>query len=754
MIDFIDESMESLSVIPAHFVDLEANPNNLNVIESVFRPIHSLKGNAAYFGLLKLKALAHELESLLDLLRKGRVAVTKAIIDALLAGIDELIEILDRTRIEGSESYNETSYLKALERVLKILDTTGSAASLTTDSQDLWQVSFAILERVTESPLLKGTEEHDQLLELNQLLSALSKKQSDGPSETPAQEVSALSDQNPLTELLNLAGDAGAALGDKERTKRIRALLSNLADLAESDSAKSLLNGASAEFELFITTIGYDVLLTESLKEAADKLNTLQRWVKTETDETDPTPATLIAEPEPETQPPVTTQPAIAEVKPEPSPKPAPAREELATAAPAQERSSAADSDRKEQKEAARTMRVSEEAIDAFLEFVGELIAVDEMFRYIHAELVKSNAGIQITSSLLRVINTFTKLSDDLQRSIMEIRKVSVKGMLQKTQRIVRDVASLQEKQINVTLSGLDTRIDRSLIETLEAPLVHMTRNAADHGIESPETREHNGKPQMGEIQVAMREENDMVVLTVRDDGKGLDLEAIRQKAVKSGVLGEGQQVSNEILVNFIFSSGFSTAQEVTEISGRGVGMDAVKQSVEHAGGTIEVDTVPGAGSLFTIKLPSTVGTQILESFVVKVERERFIVPMERISGSFRPDIKGLSRLPNGNVCVKRKAGILPILSLSGLYCGDFQALTNGILVTIESRISPFALLVDTIIGLQKVVLRTIPWIHTNKFVGAAVMGDGRVSMIVDLTALERYLIDQDLNELFTASNG
>lgn len=752
MIDFIDESMESLSVIPAYFVDLEANPNNLNVIESVFRPIHSLKGNAAYFGLLKLKALAHELESLLDLLRKGRVTVTKTIIDALLAGIDELIEILDRTRIEGSESYNETSYLKALERVLKILDSTSSAAGLTTETKDLWKTSLAILERVTESSLLSGTEERDQLLELNQLLSVLSKKQPDAAAESPTHEPAPLSEKNPLTELLNLVGDAGAALGDKVRTERIRTLLAKLADMAESDSARSIVNSASAEFELFISTIGYDVLLIESLREAVDKLNTVQHWVEgeTETEEPTPTPASPATESQPEPETIEAPQPVTAEVKP----KPSPAREEMVAAAPVPEKSSATESDRKEQKEAARTMRVSEDAIDAFLEFVGELIAVDEMFRYIHAELVKSNAGIQITSSLLRVINTFTKLSDDLQRSIMEIRKVSVKGMLQKTQRIVRDVASLQEKQINVSLSGLDTRIDRSLIETLEAPLVHMTRNAADHGIELPETRERSGKPQMGEIQVAMREENDMVVLTVRDDGKGLDLEAIRQKAVKNGVLGEGQQVNNDILVNFIFSSGFSTAAEVTEISGRGVGMDAVKQSVEHAGGTIEVDTEPGAGSLFTIKLPSTVGTQILESFVVKVNRERFIVPMERISGSFRPDIKGLSRLPNGNVCVKRKADILPILSLSGLYRGDFQALTNGILVTIESRISPFALLVDTIIGLQKVVLRTIPWIHTNKFVGAAVMGDGRVSMIVDLTALERYLIDQDLNELFIASNG
>lgn len=749
MIDFIDESMESLSAIPAHFVDLEANPNNLNVIESVFRPIHSLKGNAAYFGLLKLKALAHELESLLDLLRKGRVAVTKAIIDALLSGIDELIEILDRTRIEGSESYNETSYLKALDRVLKILDTTGSVASLTTNTQDLWQTSFAILQQVTESPLLGGTEERDQLLELNQLLSALSKKQPDAAEQDAGAEVAVFGDENPLNVLLNLAGDAGAALGDKERTRRIRTLLTGLSDLAESDSAKSIVKGASAEFELFITTIGYDVLLTESLKEVVDKLKAVQPWETNAQVVGEPAPPVHAAEPQP-TPVPVVIEPPAAVIADMPAP---PAREEITAAVV--EKNTAADSDRKDQKEAGRTMRVSEEAIDAFLEFVGELIAVDEMFRYIHAELVKSNAGIQITSSLLRVINTFTKLSDDLQRSIMEIRKVTVKGMLQKTQRIVRDVASLQDKQINVSLSGLDTRIDRSLIETLEAPLVHMARNAADHGIESPEARERSGKPQIGEIHVAMREENDMVVLTVRDDGKGLDLEAIRQKAVKSGVLGEGQQVSQEILVNFIFSSGFSTAQEVTEISGRGVGMDAVKQSVENAGGTIEVDTKPGAGSLFTIKLPSTVGTQILESFVVKVNHERFIVPMERISGSFRPDIKGLSRLPNGNVCVKRKAGILPILSLSGQYRGDFQTLTDGILVTIESRISPFALLVDTIIGLQKVVLRTIPWIHTHKFVGAAVMGDGRVSMIVDLNALERYLVDQDINDLFhKASNG
>ncbi|CAM2007464.1 Histidine kinase [Acanthopleuribacter pedis] len=761
MIDFIDESMESLAVIPGYFVNLESNPNDLGILESVFRPIHSLKGNAAYFGLLKLKALAHELESLLDLLRKGRLTVTKAIIDALLAGVDEIIEILDRTRIEGNESLNEASYRKALDRVLKILETTSSAAAITTNTQDLWQTGFAILEKVTNAPILTGSDERERLLELSQILSALSKKQPEGAAAaTPSPKEQDINADHPIEGLRALAGNLGEKLAENERAGRIRTHLAALSQAALSDETRQLVNQASEEFDLFFNTIGFDPMLTQSLLEAADQLAEQQSWHKpSETPATETTPAPAEAAPPGVQEPPLAApareaKPEVAITQPPPAeaatiPEPTPPVEVEAAA-----EKTNAEAERRESKEAARSMRVSEEAIDAFLEFVGELIAVDEMFRYIHAELVNSNAGIQITSSLLRVINTFTKLSDDLQRSIMEIRKVSAKGMLQKTQRIVRDVASVQDKQINAVVSGLNTRIDRSLIETLEAPLVHMVRNAADHGIEPPEIRRSNGKPESGEIEVAMHEENDMVVLSVRDDGKGLDLEAIRQKAVNNGIIGEDDQVTNELLVNFIFSSGFSTAKQVTEISGRGVGMDAVKKGVEQAGGTIEVDTEPGKGSRFTIKLPSSVGTQILESFVVKVGGERFIVPMERISGSFRPDTACLSRLPNGNVCVKRKEDILPILSLSGLYRGDFQSLANGILVTIESRISPFALLVDTIIGLQKVVLRAIPWIFTKKFVGAAVMGDGRVSMIVDLNALEDYLIDQELSELQGSKTG
>lgn len=717
--DFIDESLEALSTIPGLFVDFEANPSELNLVEAIFRPVHSLKGNAAYFGLMKVKGLAHDMESVLDMLRKEQLLPDREIIDGLLAGVDELYDILDQTRANGSETIVEDRYEQVHQRVKNLLqkESTEPVSEVAPESNmDVWRSILEDIGKLEAMPEIANTEAGALLKSLENRLWDVAPEELSTVPDSDQIDMGEHTAGNPLENLCAILKESPEGMSLEDESALVLKLLGHLQTMASSDEAKKILNNSMEEYDLFVSRIGYDPMLKESLLEAAEALRPLQSW--------DDGTSSEAPEPEPEPEPEVVEEKTVETPEPEVA-APTPAPTEIKARKPAP----------KKDKDSGRTMRISEERVDVFLSYVGELIAVDEMLRYIHSEMVRNSDDQQISSSLLRIVNTFTKLSDDLQNSIMEIRKVSVRPMLQKTQRIVRDIASTAGKAIETVLKGEEVTIDRSLVETLEAPMVHMIRNAADHGIEGPNERVAAGKPERGTITVGMSENEEMIVLSIADDGKGLSFDMIESKAIKMGLLSKGAPITEEVLKDVIFASGFSTAEKITDVSGRGVGMDAVKRAVEDAGGQINVKTEQGKGTEFLISLPKSVGTQILNSFVVQIGEERFVLPMEKISGSFK-SIDKYNRLPSGVVCVKRNDTILPVVCLDGPYNGDIDKLSEGILVRIENKGNPFVFFVDTILGMQKVVLRNIPWLNADKFLGAAIMGDGRVSMIVDVEAL------------------
>ncbi len=699
--DFIDESLEALAAIPGLFVALEANPNQLNLLEAVFRPIHSLKGNAAYFGLMKIKVLAHDLESVMDLLRKRVLLPERGIVDVLLASIDELAHMLELTRSHGSDAM---THLR--EELL------GSLRDLTRQQQNLpaeepatppqhWEAVLADLEALAALPELSQGQPQARIQSLRAHLQALAPKGIKAPA--PAPTVSA----NPLAALEQLLHNKPPEMTLAREGELVQDYLRQLAARAEGDEAKQAVAKCIDEFDTFVNSIGYDPMLRDFMIEGVETLRDLQDWS--------------------EQAPPPPTVPIKAEAK-----------AEVALAEEGHEADEVGGGQRGgKAKDTSRTMRISEERVDAFLSYVGELIAVDEMLRYIHSEMDRREVDPQVCHSLLSIVNTFSKLSNDLQSSIMSIRRVSVRPLLQRAQRIVRDLTNENGKNVETLICGEEITIDRSLVETLEVAVVHMVRNAVDHGVESPAERLASGKPERARVTVSMFEADEMIVLSITDDGKGLNYASIQQKAVRMGLIKRGLPVTEDVLVDIIFASGFSTAESVTDVSGRGVGMDAVKRTVEDSGGSITVNTQPGKGTEFRVSVPKSVGTQILDSFVVQVGEDRFVLPMERIAGSFKPT-GDFTRLPGGAVCVRRLDTILPVICLEGPYTGSFERLQEGLLVRIEDKFRPFVFYVDNILGMQKVVLRTIPWINAEKFMGAAIMGDGRVSMIVDIEQLAK----------------
>jgi two-component system chemotaxis sensor kinase CheA len=390
-----------------------------------------------------------------------------------------------------------------------------------------------------------------------------------------------------------------------------------------------------------------------------------------------------------------------------------------------------------------RTMRVEESKIDEFLDYVGELIITREMFANVGKRLRALEAHGGLSTEFQRAMGAFSLLSRNLQRSIMEVRKVPVKFALQKVPRLVRDVADSAGKQASVTLVGSDICVDKSLVESFETPLIHMVRNAVDHGLETPDERRRRNKPPTGRVDVVVTESSAEIICAIRDDGAGIDVDALRDRAVRLGLLSEraAAQLSREEAHQLVFAAGLSTASAVTDVSGRGVGMDVVRRNVSERGGRIEVASERGIGSTFTVYLPKTVTVQILDGFLVQVGRERLVLPLRTISESFRPTPDQLHTVAERGECVSRRGRVFPLVRVNRLLALDTadRSPSEAIVVSVEVAAGrPAGLLVDQVLGVQQVVLREIAGIDSESqvFAGGAVLGDGRVAMVVDVEKL------------------
>ena len=786
LVEFIDESLESLTNINDFMMQLEEDPTNIKVVESIFRPIHSLKGNASYFGMMKTKQLTHDMESILDNIRKGKLYPEKNIISVLLDGMDIVQTILQNRRTDLPELENIQTYDSILERLHQIVvgehsvedlwamlqkNITDLHDNLLSDnhscSSDINDIQKIIQELVPKqlktqnAPssasnltmlgelkfIMTSTNPGAQSDQIHDLLESMHSDFEDAPSKKILNktldsfntfiETIGFDDllQGVLEDTIDMLVDLGHDLGNttcntppqvlelnkllnqsnpEEHIKRIEEILKELLGFFKDEKTLIAIKEAKDTFDTFINTLGYDVLLHQALTGLIDDLMPDENVL-------------------PDSVPKVETEVSIESNT----------EEELIDPSNQQSNNNK-ETDNKPIK-VARTMRVSEDSIDSFLGFVGELIAVDEMFRYIHGQFTQLDVDISCNAELMRVINTFTKLSDELQHSIMEIRKVKVLPLLQKSKRLVRDLSRDLNKEILVHMVGEDIAIDRSLLETLESPLTHIIRNAVDHGIEMPEIRTKARKEPFGNISLTVNETEDEIHFIIEDDGGGINLDAIRQKGIDLGLLSANDQLNQAMLVDLLFTSGVSTADAVTDVSGRGVGMDAVKKNLELIGGTIQVETTSGAGSIFKLMLPKSVGTQILNSFVVKIGDERYIVPLDRVAASFQPQIDDLHRLPDQSFQIKYKDVLYPVLDLKGRCKNDKQHISDGLLIIVEHKHQHFCFFIDEIIGMQKVVLRNVPWLDLDIFSGAAIMGDGKVSMVIDLDQVyEKYRQHQE----------
>jgi len=555
---FIDESMESLAEAESAMIALESDPRGMDLIPGIFRAVHSLKGNSAFFGLMHVKTLAHRIEDLLDAVRQKRMQCSRQLIDALLPGLDLLRRMLENVRDGGPE--------------------------------------------LTDPDVLDGTLER-------------------------------------LDQALQGKGDAAPP--------------------------------------------------AKPLEQPFDHVDA----------------------------------------------------EKKTAARPAAE---------KAQDSSVRTLRIAESSLDAFLEHVGELIGIEEMLRYCLRQAGKTD-GMGTYRELKQVVEQFCKVSAALRSGIMETRKVQAKALLEKAPRLVRDVAANKGKQIRVEIKGTDIRIDKNYSDLLDAPLVHMVRNAADHGIETPEERRQAGKSVEGMIHIELTEQENHIRLTISDDGRGLNRTALTAKAMDMGLVEPGRPLSEDDIIRLLFTSGVSTAAEITDISGRGVGMDVVKQAIESAGGQIQVDSSIGRGSVFTILLPKNVSTKIIDGYLVRGrDNITYVLPLKSVLEAFVTGWNGISTVMGQGRMVSRRDALHPVLDLdTAVREGNENAGTSYgpsagdvTLVLLDIGGKTVALAVADIVGVQKIVVKPIDGLESknNMIEGAAVMGDGAVALILGVKGLAGLL--------------
>ena len=426
----------------------------------------------------------------------------------------------------------------------------------------------------------------------------------------------------------------------------------------------------------------------------------------------------------PETPPPSPTpQPsgreAVAQTVAQPAP-PSPAVPNPLPTAPSQRGGAAA------------TVRVDTTKLDQLVDLVGELVIAQSM-------VVQAAEQGGRDDGLARPLNHLRGITADLQRTALTMRMIPIRGTFQKMSRLVRDTAVQLGKEIQLTIDGEETELDRTVIEEIGDPLIHMLRNAADHGIEPPAERLATGKPATGTIRLRASHQGGAVVLEISDDGRGLDPAHIRAKAIERGIVPATAVLDDRDALDLIFAPGFSTAEQVSDLSGRGVGMDVVRRNLERIRGKVEISSIPGQGTTFTIAMPLTLA--IIEGLVVAVGGQRFVIPTLAVRESFRPRPDGITTVHGRGELVDVRGSLVPLVRLGrwlGVAAEEDPA--RAIVVVLDAGHDRRCLLVDELVGKQEVVIKSLGETFAGRagFAGAAIRGDGRVGLILDAPAIVR----------------
>lgn len=671
---FSEEADEQIELLDTSLVQLEGEPDP-ELVQQIFRAAHTLKGSSATIGHKKMASLTHAMETVLDAVRQGRRRPTSDVVDALLAGLDAL-RVLANEVVTRVDSGIETARLEA----------------------DL----HAVLEAPDAEP---GDAEPDPGSGFNYQL--------DGAR---AEAALAGMDNGTSLYLVEVAISNDCQL-PSIRSYQVLQEIDALGQLLVSWPERELIEAGAGEYSLacFLLSSQSDEQLQAAIGAVSDVASVQTR----------PIPAEDVG------------KPLAPAARPAASPGPADRRRLTLV-----DDGSPAESSRGASRKATQSVRIDVERLDGLMNLVGELVIDRTRLQQIREQLsaVLKDANLnELTENFEETTSHLARVTDELQEQIMRSRMLPVRSVLTRLPRLVRDVAAKCGKKVELVTAGEETELDRSVIEEISDPLVHILRNAVDHGIETPEERRAAGKPETGLVTVTAWNQETYIYLSVKDDGKGIDTAALRRKVVEKGLMSRdaAESATEEQAIQWIFLPGLSTAKQISDVSGRGVGMDIVRTNIERLNGQITLHSTPGKGSEVIIQLPLTLATT--KALMVVANGTVYAIPLVSVTEALA-DHEADIHTVNGRKTLRLRQRLLPMIDLARAL-GDTrprQVEAGKFVVAARHGERQVAFLVDRLLGEQDVVVKSLGDLVGNRrgLTGATILGDGTLGLIVDTASL------------------
>ncbi|MBH0274468.1 chemotaxis histidine kinase/response regulator CheAY2 [Helicobacter pylori] len=644
MEDFLIEAFEMNEQLDQDLVELEHNPEDLDLLNRIFRVAHTIKGSSSFLNLNILTHLTHNMEDVLNRARKGEIKITPDIMDVVLRSIDLMKTLLVTIRDTGSDTNNGKE--NEIEEVVKKLQA----------------ITSQNLEGAKETSGTKEAPEKEVKKE----------NKKENQTETKAPTTENLTSDNPL------------------------------ADEPDLDYANMSAEEVEAEIERLLNK-----------RQEADKERRAQ---KKQEDQAKPKQEVAPAKETPKTE----------------TPK-----------APKAETKTKAKADTEENKAPSigveQTVRVDVRRLDHLMNLIGELVLGKNRLIRIYSDVEERYDGEKFLEELNQVVSSISAVTTDLQLAVMKTRMQPVGKVFNKFPRMVRDLSRELGKSIELIIEGEETELDKSIVEEIGDPLIHIIRNSCDHGIEPLEERRRLNKPETGKVQLSAYNEGNHIVIKISDDGKGLDPVMLKEKAIEKGVISErdAESMSDRESFNLIFKPGFSTAKVVSNVSGRGVGMDVVKTNIEKLNGIIEIDSEVGVGTTQKLKIPLTLA--IIQALLVGVQEEYYAIPLSSVLETVRISQDEIYTV-DGKSVLRLRDEVLSLVRLSDIFKVDaiLESNSDVYVVIIGLADQKIGVIVDYLIGQEEVVIKSLGYYlkNTRGIAGATVRGDGKITLIVDVGAM------------------
>ncbi|WP_314586168.1 chemotaxis protein CheA [Paenibacillus terrigena] len=688
---FIDESTDHLQSLNDNMMQLENNPDDISIVQVIFRSAHTLKGMSATMGFSDLASLTHQMENVLDLVRNNELKMNEFIFDTLFKSLDAL-ETMVQDITQGGEGKADVSHIvAALQSIVRgdygqagaSNEAQISGAQNTTTEFRLDEYQYAVLEQsintglpvfyldivIREDCVLKGVRAY-------MVFNAL-------------EENGEVVKSNPSVQ-------------DIEQEKFDRSFSVYYISKIDQESLYQLISSISEIERVHILPVDEESLIQISQED--EQVNEATSQILQAVRETAATAAPVAQ-----------TAKEAATIRPAASSKPA-----------ASTGSSASSNG------GSRTIRVDIDRLDVLMNLFSELL-IDR----VRLEQLASDLKSQ---DLTETVEHMARVSGDLQNIVLKLRMVPIDTVFNRFPRMIRDLAKSLDKKVDLVITGADTELDRTVIEEIGDPLVHLLRNAVDHGIESIAERLEAGKTDTGTLELRAFHSGNSVFIEIQDDGKGINREKVLKTAIKNGVVraDEASAMTDEQVYQLLFAPGFSTADKVSDISGRGVGLDVVKSKILSLGGNVTVDSNWGSGSKFSVQLPLTLS--IIAAMLVRVGEEKYALPLSSIVETMIVDHKNIRHV-HGSTMIDYRESVIPIVSLANVFdcpkSSEVEKDTSDVIVIRKGeRLAAF--MVDDFIGQSEIVIKTLGKYLTNIYgiSGATILGDGQVALIIDPNAL------------------